>query len=529
MSRTVRYLTMTGQFEAGVLGHFRIIRGFADLKTLAEISVPYEMVDAQNTGQVEGQQRQIDPDHAERIKRYLENGDQRFMPEVILSLRHEVEEVVDATQQPIGVKSVKNEDGITVGRAWTSPNIRVHKITIDRKRLDEIRERRLIRRVDGNHRLKLADKLTTDPSVPTKYLASFCIVLLGDAANAADDYSESLIFHTINSTALPLESEHALKLILGQHAEYDMKPDKEFSYSPDLHFTRLLRDGLLRLSDPAQTRLGNRPLTSLRGAVRGVLDMDPNVTKNLDTLRNYSKTLLAALNDIVTRLQPHQPELIKADYFIELAARVWKGTPEVDEHNVRVNKAVERLSQLATWLGKDGLIDLKEGRSLSKQILDIFNSVMTRMPRRVFLARWYPTAKDGEDAEKARFRLKQIRHTLKDTEKEDGVALELVDMGTQNGTTFPIHARMYEAIASADIILVDLSGVRPNVCVEAGYALRHHEKNRLIFMFQPSKIHKSVPFDLNTFRYEEFKDTGEISEKIKPHIKAILQGATIGS
>jgi len=101
-------------------------------------------------------------------------------------------------------------------------------------------------------------------------------------------------------------------------------------------------------------------------------------------------------------------------------------------------------------------------------------------------------------------------------------------MGTQTGTTFPIHAKMYEAIASADIILIDLSGVRPNVCIEAGYALNHHEQNRLLFIFQPTEAHKAVPFDLNTFRYEPFKDTAEIPEKIKPHILKILDGAAVG-
>jgi nucleoside 2-deoxyribosyltransferase len=85
---------------------------------------------------------------------------------------------------------------------------------------------------------------------------------------------------------------------------------------------------------------------------------------------------------------------------------------------------------------------------------------------------------------------------------------------------------MYEAISSADIILVDLTGVRPNVCVEAGFALQHHEKSRLIFMFQPTHKCKDVPFDLNTFRFERLKDTGEIPEKIKTHIEAILAGAT---
>jgi hypothetical protein len=479
--------------------------------------------------EVTGQQRKLDPEHAERIKQYLENGEQRFLPEVILSIRIDLDEELTKTQKPIGVRSKTNAEGIAISRAWKSERIRVHRVRIDRKKLANIREKKLIRRVDGNHRLALADTLKEDPSVPTKYLAPFCIVLLGAPGEAADDYSESLIFHTINSTALPLESEHALKLILGQHADYDMTPEKEFAFSPDLHFTRLLRDGLLKLPDPVQARLGNRPLTSLRGAVRGLMDMDPAVATDLAMLKKYSKALLAALNDIVTRLEPGHPALCKAEFFIELAARVWKATPDGGNHNIRVGAAVAYLEQLAAWLGKDGLLELKEGRSLSKQVLDIFSAVRMRMPKRVFLARWYPTAKDGDEFETAKLRLKQIRQALKEIEKDEGAQLELVDMGTQTGTTFPIHAKMYDAIASADIILIDLTGVRPNVCIEAGFALRNHEKNRLIFIFQPNDAHKTVPFDLNTFRYEHFKDTGEIPEKIKPHLLTIIRGASVGA
>ena len=217
----------------------------------------------------------------------------------------------------------------------------------------------------------------------------------------------------------------------------------------------------------------------------------------------------------MTRLEPSHPALCKAEFFIELAARVWKATPDGGDHNARVNAAVAYLEQLAGWLGKDGLVNLKEGRSLSKQVLDIFSAVRKRIPKNG-LPR--PLVSNGEGRRriaKAKLRLKQIRQALKEIEKEEGTHLELVDMGTQTGTTFPIHAKMYDAIASADIILIDLTGVRPNVCVEAGFALRNHEKNRLIFIFQPNDAHKTVPFDLNTFRYEQFKDTGEIPEKIK--------------
>ena len=74
MARTSRYLTFEGQFESSVLGTFRIIRGFANLQDLAAISVPYVMEDAGDGAEVKGQQRQLDPQHAERIKRYLESG-----------------------------------------------------------------------------------------------------------------------------------------------------------------------------------------------------------------------------------------------------------------------------------------------------------------------------------------------------------------------------------------------------------------------------------------------------------------------
>src|SRR5258708_6897675 len=123
MARSTRYLTFDGQFESSVLGKFRIIRGFANLQDLAEISVPYTMEDG-NGSEIRGQQRQLDPQHAERIKRYLESGDQCFLPEVILSIRTSLTEEFDNTQKRIGVKSTNNEDGIVIARAWKNQNIR---------------------------------------------------------------------------------------------------------------------------------------------------------------------------------------------------------------------------------------------------------------------------------------------------------------------------------------------------------------------------------------------------------------------
>ena len=86
MVRSSRYVTFDGQFEITVLGTFRIIRGFANIKELAEVSVSYEMKEISAIRQVVGQQRELNPLHAKGIHRYLENGEQRFLPEVILSV-----------------------------------------------------------------------------------------------------------------------------------------------------------------------------------------------------------------------------------------------------------------------------------------------------------------------------------------------------------------------------------------------------------------------------------------------------------
>src|SRR6266576_6384622 len=108
MGRSARYLTFEGQFESRVLGTFRIIRGFGNLQDLAEISVPYEMEDDGSGAEMKGQQRKLDPEHAERIKRYLESGEQRCLPEVILSIRAELVTEVDRRQKPIGVTTANN-------------------------------------------------------------------------------------------------------------------------------------------------------------------------------------------------------------------------------------------------------------------------------------------------------------------------------------------------------------------------------------------------------------------------------------
>ena len=510
-----------GYFAEGVLGIFKIIRGFADLRDLAAISVPYELSDGAEPGQVIGHQRRLNEKHAKDIKNYLEQSDSRLIPEVILSLRSLYSEVTEQ-ERVIGVESEETEL-INISRRFSGKHQRIQQIKIQRGHLDAIRDQKLIRRIDGNHRLAMAEALIEDEIVPTKYLAPFCLILLGPIENDADDYAESLIFHTINSTALPLESEHGLRLLLGQDQAYAMTPENEFVYSPELHLTRLLCVRLGNLPEPARQRFGVRPLTSLWETARNLIQMDPAIAESREAMINFSDDLFAALSDILTRLTVRQPSLCRTYAFLELAARVWKEAAG-ENHDIKVNAAVTLLDRIGLWLGAAGITSLLDPLSPSKQLLETFKAAQLRVPKRVFLARWYPAQDAPHNAfNKASLRLQQLQETLSAIERDHGIRLKLIDMGTEEGGAFPIHNRMYEAISSSDIIICDLSGQRPNVFVEAGFALKHHEKNRLIFLFEPRNRNDKVPFDLTTFKYVPISQAAEIPNKIKAEIVAILR------
>ena len=86
MIRGRQRIEFEGLLQKNVLGTFDVIRGFADLRDLAEVSVamPYE---GSGLGGGTGYQRDLVETHVEGIRRFLNKGRYRFLPEIVLSLR----------------------------------------------------------------------------------------------------------------------------------------------------------------------------------------------------------------------------------------------------------------------------------------------------------------------------------------------------------------------------------------------------------------------------------------------------------
>src|SRR5688572_28425873 len=144
MSRGRQKVSFEGLMQANVLGTFRIIRGFADLRDRVEVSVamPYH---GSHGGQSSGYQRQIDEQHVEDLKRFLSRGRYRFFPDIFLGLRSK------GATDPV----------VSYAKRRASPSDQAYRISVNLKALRAAGITR-IHRIDGNHRLEAAKRLVEE-------------------------------------------------------------------------------------------------------------------------------------------------------------------------------------------------------------------------------------------------------------------------------------------------------------------------------------------------------------------------------
>ena len=579
------FVLLQGLFEEQVLGTFPVIRGFADIRYLAEISVPYAMEENENMFQrstrVRGHQRPLDAEHAQEIKTYLESHDRRFMPEIILSLRGwwqlvnvngkgigvenddlivttiEGEEpmpeeeqnpddliTIDSKGHVLGNEELEMEELITIGPINPKNYDGIHRITIDRNDIEEVREHRLIRRIDGNHRLSAVDlngPLRDEETEPSRYRVPFCLILLGPPEDEDDDFHEAQIFHTINSTALPLESEHALKLILAQD-EYLFNAENEWETDPVLHLTRHLHKQL-----DAQSRrkpvaigkqLGVHPVVGAHRVARLLMNWEPTLFESRVEARDFAPKFADALTIVIRNsLGPADALLRSMPFFLEFAAlpllHCWPEDKRLTD--ISTSDAQPLLCNFwewarpALWIGDDWELNhaeitlrLQRNPPDAHQLWRLYQAALARVPRRLFLARWNPGDDTVSlDARRAGYRLKSIHQTIENL-KVKGIYLELIDIDSQKRGTYPIALEIWNQISACDLMLIDLTGERLNVMIEAGYALSHHPHDNLIFLFH-SVDGKLPPSDLSGFDIATASEIADIPSVLEPRIEAIIQ------
>lgn len=483
-----------------VMDNYLCLRGIAGIKTLAKISEVNPDI-----------QRDLLEAHKDEMKDFLERGEYAFFPEVVLSMNVGLSDTPDSSKafEEFAAKVDSASEGFNkaVGEVKVNFKSGGNKLIDDRRHLKvaqiEFDESVVkLSRIDGNHRLSAAEYLTNDILIP------FCLIIFSEEKEARNN--SRAIFHNINSKQIPLELEQNKKIIIE---------------SSDV-FT----DDILEKRQPfgRHYRLAR---TLLCGDAKIDFDCFPHIREFVHEnkysffIALFERLLGKGLIDEATAVGDVKSLLAHVENAIEafcsitdnpnsaiLGALVYYKLADIDKYN-----------RFVRWIELNHIANAKNVST--DDIISIFDKVYDSIPKKVFLARWYPAETDKE-CQKAQHRRTAIGKVI-----EEDFGLKLIDLGTQEGATYDIRSAINKEIRASDIFIADLTGCRPNVMAEVGYALNcnklafdhlNPDKWRILFYFATTSDHPSPPFDLSGFRYEQINDSAEIETKVKPLLDSIL-------
>lgn len=178
------------------MGGFLCLRGYTSFKELSRVSKENPSV-----------QRKLIEEHKGEMADFLNKGEYRFFPEVVLSASLETSNNFEEVNYFFNAMQ-RNEP-------WRNAKLGVFQLSVfyhdsgDRNKIVHItfdEKAVVLNRIDGNHRLSAANEVLTDFKVP------FCLVLC-QTREQEKQYSTA-IFHNINAKQIPLRLEENLKVIL---------------------------------------------------------------------------------------------------------------------------------------------------------------------------------------------------------------------------------------------------------------------------------------------------------------------------
>ena len=470
------------------MGGFLCLRGFADYKTLARVSKENPDV-----------QRSLIEEHKGEMATFLNSGEYRFFPEIVLSVsvlsRDNYSEVSDfftsVSSQSKWNKKLGDID-ISIYNHKSGDKNRIARITIDETKTK-------LNRIDGNHRLSAASEVTSDFKVP------FCLIICQNPEE--ENHYSRAIFHNINAKQIPLNLEENLKVILGSPEVFS---DEKLKTDPSFGWKYYLARKTIDTADFSYFPSINSYIYNSKHSFFVDLFGFLINNKSIEEKDESVDIVKAQLVDVERALVESEITATTSNIAVIGALAYYRLTNE------------SKYRGFLSWVKKNSIGNVEKLHI--SDVINLYDEIFLHVPKKAFLARWYPSAEnDGEDeANRAKHRIEAMKEVAKELE------LDLTDLGTRETGTFNIHEVMFRDIRECDIFIADLTGARHNVMIEVGYALKHIETERMLFYFQESDKCKTVPFDVNDLNYVPIVDSRDIRTKVKEHIQNILIQAKNG-
>jgi hypothetical protein len=510
MSRGRQTIRFEGLMHEKVLGIFTLIRGFADLGDLAEVSVAMPYQGAKN-GSGTGYQRQLDEQHVEDIKRFLSKGRYRFFPEIVLSLRSK------GADDPI----------VTYAKRRTSTADRAYLVNVKLKALREDGFTR-IHRIDGNHRLEAAKRLIDEQKRSAAFKdfskAPFCFIVLDSDRPEDDELAEAMLFNLINSKALPIASEHSLSVLMRD----DGAAAERFVEDPQVYLTRWIHDKVRAWPQGFFAAMGDAPLTRLHSAAGVMLRPDGISKATQQEMETEASHIFDPLYDLVVSLRSRHEKFVHSYAFLPIAAEVYARHTKVD-HGKGSNTEAERLrraerwlSDFSCWFDRIGAADLPIPADPSI-LWTIFKRDFDKRAGQVFIAMSFRDSKT----------LKGVYKAIKEAIGQYNAAhpntpLSPVRIDKQEGASYEIPARVFHEIDQSRLVIADLSDEKQNVYCEVGYAkakgipffLTFQKKVGALSTRKKSKAPNKVHFDLAPYHYIEYDNPLDLRDRLKKELDA---------
>lgn len=443
-------IKLSGILEYSMNG-FLCLRGFASYKMLSEISKPNVKV-----------QRDLIDEHAGEMAAFLNKGEYRFFPEVILSTS-----LTDGKSsfEELGLFHTSLQSGqpwnktignfqFNISRNVTKnvlnkydPVPRVDRLYLAHLKFDEtICE---LTRIDGNHRLSAASEVNDDFSIP------FCLLLFRNP-NENEEYSRA-IFHNINAKQIPLKLEENLKVILeGTDVFTDDKLLRDPSFGWAYYLARKTANRETFENYPfISSLIRDTKYSFLCEEYTALLDNGilPKSDEAVDQFCSHLPSIESALQEAKIHSVPHNMAVIGAISYYKLTDPC-------------------KYQRFLPWVTKNSIAQASDIHM--NDLMQIFDKVYDSMPKSVFMSMQF--SPETEDTFQT---VKDVRDILK---REDGIEFNIIKVDEhKDGYSDEIYHRIVDGIQDAALVIADLSYGNRNVHHEIGYAQGLNKKVLLLY------------------------------------------------
>lgn len=433
------------------MGGFLCLRGFASFQLLSHISEPNPEV-----------QRSLIEEHKGEMANFLNSGEYRFFPEVILSLNltdgandletvnlfHASLQSGQTWNQNIGDIQFSISQNIT--KNILSPYSRlpqIDRINLAHIKFDEAIHK--ITRIDGNHRLSAVDKVVNDFVVP------YCLLLFR-YPQESEQYSRAL-FHNINAKQIPLKMEENLKVIIESPTVFsDDKLTNDPSFGYHYYLARKIAEKVKWDKYPfIQSLIRGSEYTFLKEEFD--LLLKSSLLPQNDTA---IKIFLKELDSVESAIRESQLQCVPQNLAVVGALAYYKLS----------NK--KKYSAFLRW-AKENCIVEAPGIHMD-DIISVFDKVYENMPKAVFMS--MPFRAETKDTYQT---VKDVQEILK---RENGIEFKVIKVDeNEDGYSDEIYHRIIDGIKEAALVIADLSYGNRNVHHEIGYAQGLNKKILLLY------------------------------------------------